>query len=371
MLRRTMVESWVIMAGVLIGLLSLGPVYAEHDLTGRDLAGVDLQGVDLSGANLAGVNLDGASGLSGADLSGVILSGASLRRVDLSHALLFGAQLNGSNLEGANLSGAILTNNPSAGIDEAANLTGAHLKNVNLSNADLSGANLTHASFYGSIPAGRGTCDTSWGFTRDCASAAGATLNHTHFTGAFLYGVDFSNTTIEGVHFAKAVLIATNFAGATLSLDSNRGTDVGFLAAYLQGAQLRSATLSGVSLLHAFVDFRRRGNSMFVRLPGTHTAFHGWKTPGQAVCVSVSYDHPTTVPRDNPTLTCPDGAAASGNTPAGCGRKRPRSRLSTRNRHWKSPVLIDHTTPPGSYRRNATFSKRAEIPICDAPDVNW
>jgi hypothetical protein len=265
----------------------------------------------------------------------------------------------------------MLTNDPGNGIEEAANLAGAYLKNVNLSNADLSGANLTNASFYGSIPAGRGTCDTSAGFTLGCASAAGARLNNTQFTSAFLFGVDFTNATIEGAQFANAVLIGANFDGASLSVDSNNGTNAGFVGAFLQGAQLRSATLVETSLQHAFVDFRRRGNRMLLRLPGTHTAFHGWKTPGQAVCVRVFYDNPTSVPEDNPTLICPDGSSPNANGQTGCGSTRPGSGLSARNNHWKSPVLIDHTTPPGSYFRKATFTERARTPICSPADSDW
>jgi uncharacterized protein YjbI with pentapeptide repeats len=363
------------MAVVLIGLFCSDLAYPASDLTadfaGMDLSGADLQGVVLSGADLTGANLDEATGLAGADLSGAVLSRASLRHVDLSYALLSGTQLNGANLEGANLSGATLTSDPDNGIDQAADLAGAYLKNANLSGADLSGANLTNASFYGSIPAGGGTCDTSQGFTQGCASAAGAILDNTHFHGAFLFGVDFTGASIEGAQFVNAALIGANFDGATLLVSSGNGSSPGFLGALLQGAQLGSATLAGISLQHAFLDFRRSGNRMLLRLPGTHTLFPGWKTPGQAVCVLVSYDDPTTVPEDNPTLVCPDGSLADGNSPTGCGPAGPGAGLSARNSHWKSPVLVDHTTPPGSYFKRATFTGRARTPICGPADPDW
>ncbi|MCG6869779.1 MAG: pentapeptide repeat-containing protein [Gammaproteobacteria bacterium] len=57
-----------------------------------------------------------------------------------------------------------------------ADFSGVSLVGANPTGADLSGANLTNASFYSSRPAGWGRCDTSAGFTQDCASAAGAKL---------------------------------------------------------------------------------------------------------------------------------------------------------------------------------------------------
>src|SRR5262249_10508854 len=159
--------------------------------------------------------------------------------------------------------------------------------------------------FYGSTPAGAGTCDTSQGFTHGCASAARARLNNTLFNRAFLFGGDFTDANLVGAQFPNAVLIGANFDRATVAVDPPPGTNVGFLGAMLQGAQLRSATLDRVSLHHAFVDFSPPGNRMLLRLAGTHTVFRGWKTPGQAVCVLVSYHQPTTVPEDNLTLICP------------------------------------------------------------------
>ncbi len=253
--------------------------------------------------------------------------------------------------------------NPVFEIREAASLVGARLKNVNLSNAKLSGANFTNANFYGSVALGEKTCDIDEkGFTKDCATASRATLNNTRFGGAYLYGVDFSNTTIQGVQFSNAVLVGTNFAGAKLSTDPNGGSESGFTGAFLQGANLATATLTGTSLLNAFVDFRSEGNDMYLRLDGTHTTFAGWKTPGQQVCVFTFYTGPTTVPTTNTPLTCPDGSQAGAQ---GCG---PTTATNTR---WRSLVEIDQTNPPASYLEDATYTKKAETPICSPPSSDW
>lgn len=326
-------------------------------------AGLDLSGTDMAFVNFSQLDLTGTR-FHGANLSRAIFTEATLKNADLSASLLYGANLSSANLEGANLSGAFLTVNPKDNIATAANLAGAYLKNVNLSKAHLSGANFTNASFYSSESVGHGTCKPTNGFTQNCATAAGATLTNTQFAGAYLYGVDFTGAKIHGVQFANAVLIGSNFAGATLS---HMGKDAGFTGAFLQGANLGpppatdqiAATLSGTSLQSAFVDFRSEGNDVYLLLDGTHTTFPGWKTPGQKVCVFVFYTNPTTVPTGNTTLTCPDGSAASKNTPPGCGLKE------AQNTHWKSPV-----NPPASYFFDATYTKKAP-PICSPTNPDW
>jgi uncharacterized protein YjbI with pentapeptide repeats len=346
------------------------------DLSGYDLSGVDLEGANLTRANLTGISLenvklsnatlDEATGFAGADHSLVDLSNASLKRVNFSNALLYGAKLNGANLEGANLSHAFLNNNPTAKIRNAASLSGAHLKNVNLSGAQLSGADFGNASFYGDNPAADLGCDTTKGFLNGCASAAAATMNTTNFSGAYLYGVDFQEATIQGVQFTNAVLVGASFADATVSADPKLGTLTHFTAAFLQGANL-AATMNQVSLVDAFVDFTSGGNNLTLLLDGTHTAFHGWKTPGQSVCLFVSYGHPTIVPETNSTLTCPDGGAGpcgpAASPPCGAPGANPR---------WRSGVHdLTQANPPATYSECATYTMAAQTPICPNTDDDW
>lgn len=348
-----------------IGAKLLGAQLVSADLTGADLTNADLSGANLKGANitnplsLKNAVLDGATGLAGGDLSRAALSNVSLQNTNLSRARLYGAQFNNTNLDGSNLSGAFLTNNPAAGITEAASLAGAHLKNVNLSNAQLSGAVFTNANFYGTVPAGKNTCQINeQGFTQSCASASGATMNNTQFGGAYLYGVDFTSTTVQGVQFGNAVLIGANFNGAKLSTDPSIGTESGFASAFLQGANLASATLSGTSLAGAFLDFRPGGNDLYLQLDGTHTVFPNSKTPGQRVCVFAYYSNPTTVLVKNTTLTCPDGSPAG---VKGCGP------TVAGNTRWASLTDISQTNPPASYLQDATYTKAAPA-ICSPPD---
>jgi uncharacterized protein YjbI with pentapeptide repeats len=346
------------------------------DLRGYDLSGVDLEGADLTRANLTGISLgnvklrdatlDEAIGFAGADHSLVDLSNTSLKRVDFSNALLYGAKLNGANLEGANLSGAFLKNNPDTKIRFAASLSGAHLKNVNLSHAQLNGVDFGNASFYGNNAAADMGCDTSKGFLNGCASAASATMNGTNFSGAYLYGVDFKNATIQGVQFTDAVLVGASFAGATVSADPSHGTLTRFTAAFLQGANL-TATMNQVSFVDAFVDFTSGGNNLTLLLDGTHTAFHGWKAPGQSVCLSVSYGHPTAVPETNSTLTCPDGGVGP------CGpAASPQCGEPGANPRWRSGVTdLTQANPPATYSVCATYTMAAQTPACPNTDDDW
>lgn len=315
------------------------------------------QQLNLSNAILSGMNF------SGADLTAAIFSNSMLDGVNLSGAKLYGASLDDVNLEGANLSNAFLTNNRDANVGTAANLSGSWLKNVNLSNAQLSGATMNNVNFYGSVSVGQGTCAIdSQGFTQGCASAAGATMNNTQFPGAYLYGVDFTNATIQGVQFGGAVLIGANFAGAKLSTDPSVGTESGFTFAFLQGANLAPATLTGISLQGAFVDFNTNGNDMYLLLDATHTVFEGWQPSGEKVCVFAFYSKPTTAPENNTTLICPDGLAAGA---SGCGK------TEAANLRWKSPADISQTNPPASYVEDATYTKKSATPICSPINTKW
>ena len=293
----------------------------------------------------------------------VDLSLTSLKRVDFSNAELYGAKFNKANLEGANLSGAKLTNNLDREIREQASFAGAHLKNVTLANAQLDSVDFGDASFYGTVPAAVLACADST--PRVCASAAHATMNATSFDGAYLSGVDFQGATIKSVNFQSAVLVGASFAGAELSNDPNRA-QTRFTGAYLQGARLGdTAQMENVSFQDAFLDFKPDGNNLFILLKGTHTTFHGWKTPGEDVCLFVTYGHPTTVPETNSTLTCPNGTKAG---PGGCGPP-----VAT-NLRWRSGVLdLTQADPSGSYFLDSTYIKAAANPVC-APsddDLDW
>lgn len=364
----------------------VGCKLAGADLSGYDLSEVHLEGADLTRANLTGsilltqangsilrsitltdATLDEVIGFVGADLSLIDLSNTSLKRVNFSSAKLYGAKLNGANLEGANLSGAFLTSNPDTKIRDAASLTGAHLKNVNLTGAQLNSADFGNASFYGDNAAADQGCDTSKGFLDGCASAARATMTGANFAGAYLYGVDFKEATVRGVNFANAVLVGASFAGATLAWDPDRGTLTRFTAAFLQGAKIAEATLiDQISLVDAFLDFRAGGNNLTLLLDGTHTAFHGWKAPGQKVCLSVTYGNPTTVPETNSTLTCPDG------NPGPCGQPVTPPCGQAANPRWGSRIHdLTQVNPSASYSLCATYANAAATPVCPTPDDDW
>lgn len=313
--------------------------------------------LDLTGARLSHVNFNEAA-LDYAIMPSAILTGAGLRHVSLTHAnlsaaKLFGADLNNANLDGSNLSGAFLNAAPGG---SAASLVGSFLRNVNLSNAQLSGANFTNASFFGSTAIA--PCPITAGFTQNCASAAGATLNNTIFSQAFLFGVDFSNTTIQGVQFSNAVVIGADFTGASLTGDTQVGTDSGFPGAFLQGTNLQPAKLLlNISLLNAYLDFSSQGNAFVTRLTGNHTVFPGWKSPGQPICVQMSYNNGTTVPTNNATMICPDGSQSS----TGCGA------AEAQNTAWQSQVDISAI---GSYQFDATYTPAAQQPFCQL-DATW
>jgi uncharacterized protein YjbI with pentapeptide repeats len=295
-------------------------------------------------------------------LGGVDLSGLDLSGYDLSGSLLAGAHLNNANLAGATLQGAFLSSN--ADVSSAAQLTGAYLKNVNLAGANLTSAILDDVSFYGTLSTRAGSACTieSDGFTADCASAKGATLTNTKFNGAYLYGVDFGGAKVEGTVFNQAVLIGANFSEAQFVPVG--GSDADFTAAFIQGTTFPTS-LSGTTFQDAFVDFSAQGNTMELELDASHTRFPGWKTPNQAVCVQVSYGGKTVVPPRNQTLTCPDGSAASDNTPPGCGP------LIAGNPHWASPANIATANPAASYQSDSTYVPAAATPVCSPPDPDW
>ncbi|MBV9036200.1 MAG: pentapeptide repeat-containing protein [Acidobacteriaceae bacterium] len=343
-------------------------------LVGADLTGTDLTGADLTGANfqsailtkplsLNNATLDGALGLAGNDLSGAPLEYASLRGTNLSGTKLYGAHLNSANLEGAdfssaqlqgatldqanltgaNLYGAFLSNDTQGQVDSAATAVQAHLKNANLSYATLSGVDFSYANFYGTTPAGQNTCATTkdnyQGFTKNCASAHGATMTDTHFPDAYLFGVDFTDAAMRGVDFSRAILIGANL-GATLGTDPNSGARTLLFRSFLQGANLGSATLNNaVTASGAFVDFHPGGNIVYVYLSGlNHNQFAcpGCTLPRADVCVEIYYLQPSTVPGAGnlQNLTpCPDGSPNTN----GCGNL-------DASGDWQSPLLKSATS---------------------------
>ena len=107
----------------------------------------------------------------------------------------------------------------------------------------------------------------------------------TDFTNAFLYGVDFSGsgTTINGVDFSNAILVGANFDDATFEVDtSHGGAQPKFEGAWLQGADLGTASLDNTTLANAFVDFEPGGNEMEGLLGPSYTGFNGWDTTERA-----------------------------------------------------------------------------------------
>jgi uncharacterized protein YjbI with pentapeptide repeats len=300
-----------------------GSAGADLRACADQLAGMRFDGARLDGVNLSGAVLDGAS-LAGASLVRARLDNASLQCradqcVDLHNASLVGASLIGANLSGANLYQASLTGDA---VNPAANLSFAHLRNVNLSFAQLTGANFSGANFYSTLP---GECPTSGkgnsGATRNCASAHGATMTDTAFTNAYLYGVDFGAALINGAHFDNAVLVAANFSAAAIDLDLDKSR-TSFAGAWLQGTNLDlAASLRSADLSNVYFDFPKRGNELYLMLPGAIHNRHacgagGCKPASQAdVCVWLSYGA-STVPANNGSIVCPDGYPAG----AGCGR---------------------------------------------------
>ena len=346
-----------------------GSTGADLSACGTALAGLRFDGANLAGVNLSGANLDGAS-LAGANLARAKLDNASLQCtaqqcVDLQNANLQSASLIGANLSGANLHQAVLSAEPGK---PAANLSRAHLRNVNLSQAQLTGVNFSGANFYGTYA---GKCNTRQaghnGATVDCASAYGATMTETVFDNAYLYGVDFSTASITGASFNGAVLTGAEFGGATIGTSAN-GKRTSFLQAHLQGTNLdRAAALREADLTGAYVDFRARGNQLYLNLAGNaynrHACGAGGCTPaaGMDVCVWLSYTD-TTVPTSNSSIICPDGNPAGSN---GCGRATP----DGSNLRWKSSQPM--TTPQGWYVNVASYAPAAApASVCNGRGAN-
>ena len=332
-----------------------GAIGADLSQCATQLAGMRLDGAMLDGVNLAGAVLDGAS-LVGATLKKANLDNASLQCrtdqgqcVDLHNANLQGATLLRANLSGANLQQAVLSGETGG---PAADLSSAHLRNVNLSFAQLTGANFTGANFYGTFS---GKCTPNKdGFTSNCATAYGATMTGTAFTNAYLYGVDFGATAINGANFNGAVLVAADFSAATISTGSNNARTT-FAGAWLQGTNLdRAASLRYADLSNAYLDFRPRGNELYLLLPGStynrHACGAGGCKPSSLVdvCVWLSYPE-STVPESINSIICPDESA----TGAGCGR----AQANGGNPHWKN-------TPPANtlqawYGNDASYAPAA------------
>jgi uncharacterized protein YjbI with pentapeptide repeats len=329
------------------------------------LAKADFTNAKMPGVNFSAGALDGAL-FNGADLTQAVFSQASLKGTVFAAAKLYGANLNGANLDGADMAGAILTKPPGNTNIPAANLQGAFLRNVNLSQSQMSGANFTSASFYGFTAAGTGTCsiDPHTGFTQQCASAKGATMDSTNFSDAYLYGVDFTDATAKGVGFGNSFLAGANFSGATLSSDSSSGVNTGFTGAFLQGANFQGVTIeNGISLQDAFVDFGQSGNTIYLALSGNHTTFNGyWNTSGTPVCAEMDYDNPTEVPMTTSNTTCPDHLQHSG----GCGP----ANADGSNKAWKSLIDIGQWA---SYQYNATYTNAPPpgTPAKCTPDNSW
>ena len=318
-------------------------------VTGADFTGASFGGPGLVGALFEQVTLDNATFDAGTDLTGVQFNGSSLQNVDLSGLKLYGAGFVGANLTNSSLHGAFLSNNPDGGSPiTPADFTGAHLKDVDLSSAQLQGTIFHFASFYGSFSVLQGPpvfpCETNTnncggtptGFTCSCATAVGAKMIRTDFTNAFLYGVDFSGsgTTINGVDFSNAILVGANFDDATFEVDtSHGGAQPKFEGAWLQGADLGTASLDNTTLANAFVDFEPGGNEMEGLLGPSYTGFNGWIPLNEPVCVKLLYSTVTRVPATTGNTTCPDGLVHPGGcgprhrgrTPTPAGRARSRS----------------------------------------------
>ena len=334
------------------------------NFTNARMAGVDFSNADLDGAQFGHAVLTQAKFI-----------GASLQKADLSYAQLQGATLDRANLTGANLYHAFLSNDTQGKVDSSATAQQAHFKNVNFAFATLSGVDFTYANFYGSTPAGQGVCatekDNYQGFTKNCATAHGATLSDTTFTNAYLFGVDFTNAAMRGVNLTQAVLVGANLV-ATIGTNTFSGSSTTLFRSFLQGANLELATLAdSVSAANAFVDFRPGGNIVDIYLSGAnHNQFacKGSCNPptGADVCVETYYLQPSTVPSNNQNLTCPDGSAGP------CGNADP----GGSNAHWKSP-LLGGTLPPDVplfwYGKTPTYPPVGWTRNCNGkkPIFNW
>jgi uncharacterized protein YjbI with pentapeptide repeats len=366
--------------------------WRDLDLAGADLeacvgqfAGKDFSGAKLNNVNLSGANLNGTKFVR-AELNEANLKNTTLIEADLSYASLLGARLDFANLTNASLYHAFLSSDTANGIANAASLQHAHLKNANLSYAHLSGVKFQYANLYGDNPAGTGQCKTALrisecednpasdfaGFACDCASAHGATLRQTNFSDAYLYGVDFTSTTIQATDFTKAILTGANLRGSVISNDPvGRVSD--FSRAFLQGTSFDNLTIrNGPDLFNAFVDFRDKGNSIFILLDGReHNEFacNNCSPPSKEdVCVAVTYLGPTLVPGAGVSMrNCPDGESG------GCGL--PTSDGS--NTKWRSRIT-DLSSPRNGiprawYLNDSTYIKKPAQPnsICDGKDETF
>jgi uncharacterized protein YjbI with pentapeptide repeats len=362
------------------------------DLAGADVeacagqfAGQDFSGAKLNNVNFAGANLNGTKFVR-ADLNQANLNRATLIEADLSYASLLGARLDFANLTNATLYHAFLSNDTGNGIANAASLQHAHLKNANLSYAQLSGVKLVYSNLYGANPAGTGQCKTApsisecqdapssdyEGFACNCASAHGATMRQTNFSNAYLYGVDFTSTTIQATDFTNAILTGANLRGSVISNDPvGRISD--FTRAFLQGTSLDGSTIrNGLDLFDAFVDFRDRGNSIFIMLDGReHNQFacNNCSPPTHSdVCVAVTYHGPTLVPESGVSMkSCPDGEAGD------CGP----ANSNGLNRKWQSRIT-DLAKPRGGipaawYLNNSTYIAAPTHPnlVCEGKDETF
>ena len=365
----------------------------------KEFSGKDFSGAMFSGVNFSGDSLDGSLFL-GADLTFTNLDNTSLqcldqpvtpnkpasRCVDMTGAQLQGAHINNANLSGASLEHATLSDVTQDGrYTNSATLVQSHLRNVNLSNAQLSGVDFTLANFYGTIVANPDGCNTASGdykgFTGTCASAHKATMTDTKFNNAYLFGVDFSDAALSSVDFSQAVVVGAHFSGTEVTTNPNGGAATSYFRAYMQGTNLdlfdkKFSLLADLS--NAFYDFLAGGNTVIVNLSSDHNQFAAClggpricRVPtGQGVCVTISY--PTsTVPENNPSITCPNGTPGS---PNGCGTD-----LSSARSAWKSNLTIlnppqNSGLPKGWYRKDATFEPSSpEQSFCDGkfPILDW
>ena len=273
---------------------------------------------NLAGVDLSGLNLDD-SDLANANLMNVNLHHSSLKKSNLSHALLNGAKLPNANLSGASLLGAALNADSNLNL-AAAILTGAYLKDANCKGADLGGVDFTDASFHTwAVSYDQDGCaqdDDNPPFTKNCASAEGATLNGTIFNNAYLAGCDFTNASAIAAVFSYAVLTGAIFKGANLDWDGATGNRTNFIGAFIGGADFTNATVESADFESAYVNFSTNPNdySIYFTIPSAHTGFPGFDVShGDTPCVWLTYSKATVAPVTKSGNTCPDG------NPGPCG----------------------------------------------------
>lgn len=255
---------------------------ADGYLIGHDVImnGVSLSGMDLAGINLSGGTLKNAD-LSGADLNGSNLSGTDLTGASLTDADLTGASLSGATLTGTTLSGATLDEVSSGNISGTpqslpanwellaphgylagpeADLADANLSNGGTVNSDFAGANLQGADLIG---AKFEKADFA-GANLSQVAAADADIGGSDLTGANLTSADLSyvnvgSANLAGADFTSATLAGVSSGGVTgtpQSLPANWSLAYGYLIgpyAYLDGASLAHANLSGLDFDHAYL----------------------------------------------------------------------------------------------------------------------